>query len=45
MATHVEKRVDAAGSVPDDEEGVAGHFITSVLSRLVELAGMGDQYP
>lgn len=45
VPTHIEERVDAPGTVSDNEERVAGHLITGVLSWLVELARVRDQDP
>lgn len=45
VPTHIQERVDAPGTVSDDEERVAGHLIAGVLPRLVELAGVRDHDP
>lgn len=43
--THIEERVDATGTVSDDEERIAGHLIAGVLGRLVELVRVRDHDP
>lgn len=45
VPTHIEEGVDASGSVPDNEERVAGHLIAGVLAGLVELTRVRDQDP
>lgn len=45
VPAYIQKCVNLAGAVFDNEKGVARYFVSHILSRLIELERMRDENP